>query len=90
MPPPPVQRCKFKSLYKIGLSVKKDVAMAHGYFCIENSVDDCQFDLPNKKVDWVYFGPMIACSVLTVFNLLFLYVITRKIMRLIPTPNPGL
>ena len=64
--------------------------MAHAYFRIESTVEDCQFDQPSEKIDWVYFGPIIASSVITVFNVLCLFVITRKIMKLLPNLNPGL
>ena len=66
------------------LSLEKDVASAHASFRIENSVDDCQFDHPVDKIDWIYLGPIIAFSVLTVFNFLFLCMLMRAFKRVNP------
>ena len=56
----------------------------HASFRIESSVDDCQFDHAVDKIDWIYLGPIIACSVLTVFNLVFLCMIARAFKRVNP------
>ena len=42
------------------------------------------FDHPVYKIDWIYLGPIITCSILTVLNLVFLCMIARAFKRVNP------
>ena len=66
------------------LSLNKKIVTAQASFRCENSIHDCQFDHPIDQIDWIYLGPIIACSFLVVFNLMLTCLLIRAFKRLDP------
>ena len=65
-------------------SLNEKIVTAQASFRVESSIHDCQFDHPIEEIDWIYLGPIIACSFLGVFNLMLTCFLIRAIKRLDP------
>ena len=66
------------------LSLNEKIVTAQASFRVERSIHDCQFDIPIEEIDWIYLGPITACSFLGVFNLMLICFLIRAIKRLDP------
>ena len=56
---------------KRGLNFNQDTAAAHASFRTAKSIEDCHFPMmAETKIEWMYFGPILAIGALSIFNFL--------------------